>query len=175
MPLQDIELTQPWFLLTALLAIPALLLARRAAGRVVFSSLSVLPARGATWRTRLDWLPDIFIAVAVLALAVALAGPRAGQKDSRIRREGIATAMAIDTSGSMAALDMSEKGVERDRLDAIKQVFERFVLGGAKLAGRPDDAIGLVSFARYADNRSPLTLDHTNLVTAARSLEITRD
>jgi Ca-activated chloride channel family protein len=175
MPLHDIELTQPWFLLASLLAIPALLLARRAAGRVVFSSLAVLPARGASWRTRLDWLPDILIAVAVLALAVALAGPRAGQKDARVRREGIAIAMVIDTSSSMSALDLSEGGVEQDRLEAVKKVFTRFVLGGGKLAGRPDDAIGLVSFARYADTRSPLTLDHANLITAARSLEITRE
>jgi Ca-activated chloride channel family protein len=171
----NVELTQPWFLLAALLAVPALLLARRAAGRVVFSSLAALPARGASWRTRLDWLPDILIAAAVLAMAVALAGPRAGQKDARVRREGIAIAMVVDTSSSMQALDMSEGGVERNRLEAVKQVFERFVLGGDGLAGRPDDAIGLVSFARYADTRSPLTLDHANLITAARNLALVSD
>jgi Ca-activated chloride channel family protein len=170
--LQDVELTQPWFLLAALVAIPALLLARRAAGRVVFSSLAALPARGASWRTRLDWLPDILVAVAVIALAVALAGPRAGQKDARVRREGIAIAMVVDLSSSMQALDLSSGGVEQTRLDAVKKVFERFVLGGDGLAGRSDDAIGLVSFARYADTRSPLTLDHGNLVTAARSLAL---
>jgi Ca-activated chloride channel homolog len=173
--LHDIELTQPWFLLAALLAVPALLLARRAAGRVVFSSLAALPARGASWRTRLDWLPDILIAAAVIALAVALAGPRAGQKDARVRREGIAIAMVVDISGSMQALDLSEGGVEQTRLDAVKKVFERFVLGGKGLPGRADDAIGLVSFARYADTRSPLTLDHANLITAARSLELVTD
>jgi Ca-activated chloride channel homolog len=79
--------------------------------------------------------------------------------------------MAVDVSGSMRALDLSEKNQELTRLDAVKRVFEQFVLGGKKLGGRPDDAIGLVAFARYADTRSPLTLDHGNLVTAARQLD----
>jgi Ca-activated chloride channel family protein len=45
-------------------------------------------------------------------------------------------------------------------------------MGGDGLDGRPDDAIGLVAFDRYADTRSPLTLDHANLVTAARHLDV---
>jgi len=172
----DIELTRPWLLLAALAAVPVLILARRAAGRVVFSSLGALPAaaRG-SWRTRFDWIPDILLATAVIAMAVGLAGPRAGERDARVRREGIAIAMVVDISGSMAALDLAEKGVEQTRLDAVKKVFERFVLGGAGLAGRPDDAVGLVSFAGYADTRSPLTLDHDNLIAAARGLELVRD
>ena len=79
--------------------------------------------------------------------------------------------MAVDVSGSMRALDLSKRNKELTRLDAVKQVFEQFVTGGGKLDGRPDDAIGLVAFARYAETRSPLTLDHGNLVTAARQLD----
>jgi Ca-activated chloride channel family protein len=75
----------------------------------------------------------------------------------------------------MCALDLSDKGHELTRLDAVKQTFERFVLGGDKLGGRPDDAIGLVAFARYADTRSPLTLDHGNLIVAARQLDFARE
>ncbi len=45
------------------------------------------------------------------------------------------------------------------------------MLGGDGLDGREDDAIGLVAFARYADTRSPLTLDHGNLINAARHLD----
>lgn len=166
-----VELVQPWYLLAALAVIPAVWWSHRAAGRVVFSSLDALPV-AATWRTRLAWVPDALVALAVLALCVALAGPRRGQRDSRVRTEGIAIAMVVDISSSMQALDLSEKDRELTRLDAVKRVFEQFVLGGAGLRGRADDAIGLVSFARYADTRSPLTLDHGNLVTAARALEI---
>jgi len=162
-------------LLLALLAIPAYLIAQRSAGRVVFSSLRALPLGGHTWRTRLAWLPDALIALAVVALAVALSGPRAGDQSARVRRDGIAVMMAVDVSGSMRALDLSEHNQELTRLDAVKQTFERFVLGGGKLAGRPDDAIGLVAFASYAETRSPLTLDHGNLAAAAREVGFARD
>ena len=165
------DIQHPFYLLAGLAVIPAVWWAHRAAGRVVFSSIDALPAES-TWRTRLAWVPDALIAIAILSLCIALSGPRKGQRDSRIRSQGIAIAMVVDISGSMRALDLSERDRELTRLDAVKRVFEQFVLGGGGLRGRPDDAIGLVSFARYADTRSPLTLDHGNLVTAARALEI---
>ncbi len=164
-----------WLLLFALLAVPAVWWSRQSTGRVMFSSLRALPAGGHTWRTRLAWVPDALMALAVIGLAIALAGPRSGDQNARIRREGIGIVLAVDVSGSMRALDLSEKNRELTRLDAVKQVFERFVLGGEGLRGREDDAIGLVAFARYAETRSPLTLDHLNLVTAARQLEFARE
>jgi Ca-activated chloride channel family protein len=170
-----VEPTHPWLILTALLALPAYWLARMSAGRVVFSSLRALPLGGRTWRTHLAWLPDALIALGVVALAVALTGPRSGEQSARVRREGIAAMMAIDVSGSMQALDLSERNRELTRLDAVKQSFERFVLGGGNLKGRPDDAIGLIAFASYAETRSPLTLDHGNLVAAARQLSFARN
>jgi Ca-activated chloride channel family protein len=162
-----VEWTHPWAFLLLVLAAPAWLLVARAPGRVLYSSLRVLPGHGHTWRTVLSWIPDACYAAAIVLLVIALAGPRRGQEDARIRREGIAIVMTVDTSSSMAALDLSEGDQERTRLDAVKQVFEEFV------GGRPDDAIGLVSFARYADTRSPLTLDHGNLIVASRMLELT--
>jgi Ca-activated chloride channel homolog len=171
----DVEPTHPWLILVVLLAIPAYVLSRMSAGRVVFSSLRALPLGGETWRTRLAWVPDALTAAAIAALAIALTGPRAGDQSARVRRDGIAIMMAVDVSGSMRALDLSERNNELTRLDAVKQAFERFVLGGGKLGGRPDDAIGLVGFASYAETRSPLTLDHGNLATAARELTFARD
>ena len=168
-----IEFREPLLLLLTLLAVPVFLLARRAPGRVLFSSLTVLPSTHGGWRARLAWLPDALIAVALLALVVALAGPRIGERFSRIEREGIAIMMIVDTSGSMSALDLSTSERERTRLEAVQDVFQEFVLGGPDLAGRPDDAIGLVSFAAYADTATPLTLDHENLVAVARNLAIT--
>ena len=166
--------TEPWFLLAALAVIPVVWWSRRGAGRVTFSSLAALPARATTWRTALAWVPDALVAAGVVCLAIALAGPRRGDENQRIRREGIAMVLAVDISSSMRALDLSDGPREQTRLDAVKRVFEQFVLGGAGLAGRPDDAIGLVSFAGHADTRSPLTLDHGNLVTASRQLEIVK-
>lgn len=170
----EVDLAHSWYLLTALAIVPALWWSRRAAGRVTFSSLDALPD-SSTWRTRFAWLPDALIALAIMSLAVALSGPRTGDRDSKVRAEGIAIMMVVDISGSMQALDLSEPNQEMTRLDAVKQVFERFVLGGEALAGRGDDAVGLVSFAGYADTRSPLTLDHGNLVAAVRALELVSD
>ena len=172
--IRGIEFAQPWFLLALLLAPVAWWWSARSAGRVVFSSLRALPLGGQTWRTRIAWLPDVLIALGVACLAVALAGPRKGDSSSRIHSEGIAIVMAVDVSGSMRALDLTEKGKELTRLDAVKGVFEKFVLGGLGLDGREDDAIGLVAFAHYADTRSPLTLDHGNLATAARQLDFAK-
>jgi len=175
------EIPHPWFLLVALLSLPAFWWSTRSAGRVVFSSLRALPAGGTTWRTELAWLPDALVALAVVAFAVALSGPRKGDRSSRVHDEGIGIVMAVDISGSMRAQDLADAkhpatcnydaATDPTRLGAVKRVFEHFVDGGGGLEGRPDDAIGLVAFARYADTRSPLTLDHANLVTAARQLD----
>jgi Ca-activated chloride channel family protein len=167
----QLELREPWSLLLALLAVPVFLASRRAPGRVLVSSIRALPAaRG--WRTRLSFLPDALLALALVGLAVALAGPRAGDRSTRVHREGIAIVMAVDTSGSMRALDLSSPGEERTRLDAVKAVSRQFVQGGGGLRGRPDDEVGLVTFARYADTRCPLTLDHSQFAAIAEASRI---
>ena len=173
MSLGALELREPLMLLLGLAAVPVYLLLRRAPGRLVFSSFDLLPAAGGGWRTRFAWVPDLVVALAVVGFALALAGPRTGEGFARVEREGIAIAMVVDTSGSMGALDLSTAERERTRLAAVQDVFEQFVLGGGELPGRPDDAIGVVSFAAYADTAAPLTLDHRNVVAVARNLELT--
>ena len=181
MTLFHVQFPHPWFLLLAPVALLAYWWSQRSAGRVIFSSLRALPLGGTTWRTQLAWLPDAMVALAVVAFAIALSGPRKGDESSRVHEEGIGIVMAVDVSGSMHAMDLADSAhpaqcdytPDRDptRLGAVKRVFERFVLGGGKLDGRPDDAIGLVAFAHYADTRSPLTLDHANLIAAMRGLD----
>lgn len=175
MDLGALEFREPVLLVLALLAVPVYLLGRRASGRVVFSSLRLLPRHGGSLRSRLAWLPDAAVALALVALVVSAAGPRVGERFSRVHREGIAIMMVVDVSGSMQALDLSTEDRERTRLEAVQDVFESFVLGGGDLPGRRDDAIGLVRFAGYADTAAPLTLDHENLAAAARNLYIVRD
>lgn len=179
-----LELAQPWALIAVALVVPAIWWSRRGAGRIVFSSLRALPAGGHTWRTRLAWLPDALIGLAVIGLALGLAGPRTGDRSARVRRDGIAIMLAVDVSGSMRAQDLAgaagatcdrSGGEDPTRLGVVKRAFEQFVLGGKSLAGRPDDAIGLVAFADYSETRAPLTLDHGNLVSAARQLEFADD
>ncbi|MDE0056417.1 MAG: VWA domain-containing protein [Gammaproteobacteria bacterium] len=171
----SMEFREPLLLLLAVLAVPLYLLARRAPGRLVFSSLGILPGEAGGWRRRFAWVPDVMLCLALIAMVVALAGPRVGERFSRIHREGIGIMMVVDVSSSMRALDLSTPARERTRLEAVQDVFEAFVLGGGDLAGRPDDAIGLVSFAGFADTAAPLTLDHNNLAAVARDLSTVRD
>lgn len=81
--------------------------------------------------------------------------------------------MVIDKSGSMAALDMSKDGKEEDRLEAVKDVLHEFIRGNGKnLKGRPNDSIGVVSFATYPDSDCPLTLDHVTLMSLIDSVQM---
>ena len=53
------------------------------------------------------------------------------------------------------------EGAQLNRLEVVKKIFREFILGNGKdLAGRPNDLIGMVAFARYADTLCPLTLSH---------------
>lgn len=169
-----IGVREPLFLLICLLAIPVFFLTRMTVGRLRFSSLKLLPQQGSTLRASLVWLPDFLVALSVVVFGVALAGPRLEGGSTRVQREGIAIMMAVDISGSMKALDLSQGGVEETRLDVVKSVFKEFVKGNPEdgLEGRADDAIGVVSFAGHADAACPLTLDHGNLLSVVSDLEI---
>src|SRR5262249_3255124 len=107
--------------------------------------------------------------VALLGLTVAAARPQKADESTRQFAEGVAIQLVIDTSRSMEDVDLSPPGLPKDRqmsrLDVIKDVVKRFISGDEKrkLPGRPNDLIGLVRFARYADSVCPLTLDHENL------------
>ena len=168
----DLELRDPFFLLAALLAPLVYWLARRLPGTVIYSSLDLVERASRSLRARLAFLPALGLALAALLLALALAGPRTGDATNKVSREGIAISVVVDRSGSMQARDFVEGDVSVDRLQAVKQVFRDFVLGSDSRAGRPDDLIGLVAFARYADGLCPLTLDHGNLLAILDQLEI---
>lgn len=166
------EFSDPLFLL-GLLFVPVVFLranARPAAVR--WSSLGLVETRGRSLRARLVWLPAALLALATACLALALAGPRTGDAVSLVKRDGIAIAMVVDRSGSMEARDFVRDDRSVSRLDVVKRIFRDFVLGdGDAGAGRPDDLIGLIAFARYADGLAPLTLDHGNLVAILDELE----
>ena len=167
------ELRDPWLLFAILLAPLAYLLARRISSSLQFSSLATADQSPRSWRVRLVILPPLLNAAAVALLAFALAGPRTPDEQTKVYRQGIAIMMAIDRSGSMQARDLVRNDVAVNRLEVVKQVFEQFVFGdGDSGNGRPDDLIGLVTFAAYADSLCPLTLDHGNLVSMSKETEI---
>jgi Ca-activated chloride channel family protein len=78
--------------------------------------------------------------------------------------------MLVDKSSSMLAQDFEIAGTRSNRLEAVKRVGAEFIAGGDELSGRPNDLIGLVSFAGNADSLSPMTLDHAHLLNALGDL-----
>src|SRR5262249_8715061 len=106
---------------------------------------------------------------ALLALIVALAGPRWPDPGSRIPTEGIAIVLVVDVSGSMAERDFTWHGEPVRRIDAVKRALRLFIEGGdgpdsQHLEGRRTDLLGLVTFATVPESVCPLTLSHTVLV-----------
>ena len=169
------ELRDPFFLFVGLLAPLVIWLAIRGGGRLSYSSVRLFDHTQRSLRHRLSWLPALLLGLACLLLGVAFAGPRVGDATTEVHREGIAVLIAVDVSGSMDARDFVRGNMGVSRLDAVKEIVSRFVIGDGELSGRPDDLIGLVVFARYADAICPLTLDHLNLDHILDQVEINVD
>jgi Ca-activated chloride channel homolog len=80
---------------------------------------------------------------------------------ARLRRtsDAIAIQIVVDISGSMEALDLSERtpaGMRyRSRLDVVKETFARFCGEAARRPDRPGHVRRLCLHARPADHRSP--------------------
>jgi Ca-activated chloride channel family protein len=102
-------------------------------------------------------------------LILALAGPRWPDAGSRLPAEGIAIAMVLDVSGSMAELDFTWQEEKISRLEAARRAFRLFVEGGTgpggeHLTGRPNDLLSLVAFGTRPESVCPLTLNHAVLL-----------
>ena len=139
-----------------------------------FSSLGNARAAGGSIKRRLALLPLALRLVAIFLLVVALARPQMGREKVKDVTKGIAIEMVLDRSGSMGA-EMEYGGMRLNRLEVVKRVFEEFVTGnGAELDGRPNDLIGMISFARYADTMAPLTLGHGALIRFLDSIDLVK-
>ncbi len=111
-------------------------------------------------RQRLALLPVVIRVLVLICIITALARPQTGRVKVNDISKGIAIEMVVDRSGSMKS-EMEYRGKKMTRLDVVKQVFMSFALGNGKdLPGRPNDLIGMISFARYPDTNCPLTLAH---------------
>jgi len=164
----------PWVWALLLLALlPALwvLWRRRRPAAIRFSDLSGVrsvatlrtPDKSERSRRARLVLPALRM-VALACLIVAVARPQRPDESRAVYAEGIAIQMVVDTSSSMRDTDLSPPDREMTRLDVVKDVFRRFVLGEGKLPGRPNDLIGMIRFALYPDSVCPLTLDHAALM-----------
>lgn len=154
----------PWILLLLPLTLAAL--RERPLAAITVSGLAV-------WRNvppspRLRWLSRVRLlrAVAVALLITACAGPQMERQIGEETRQGVAIQLLVDISSSMDQSLAAGDGVRMSRLEAVKRVVEQFI------RHRPDDLIGLVTFARYADTLSPLTYGHEALVEIVHGLAI---
>ncbi len=142
---------------------------------VIFSGVGALEAAGSSWAVRLRWIVPALRTLALALLVVCVARPQVANQRTRVVTEGIAIQLVVDRSGSMLAEDFKLDGKAVSRLAAIRKVVEDFVAGGAGLPGRPDDLIGLITFATWADSLCPLTLDHAHLIEAVRQTKVSPD
>ncbi len=155
--LLGIELQAPHALWLALMvSVAALARALRGPPTVDFVPFGLFsgPARfPKSWRVQLAPLPTALACAGLLVLCVALARPAQRMIAPRVSL-GVDIMLVLDVSSSMAEEDL-ERG--QNRLDAAREAALAFV------RARPDDRIGLMSFARYADLVVPLTRDHRAL------------
>lgn len=162
-------------LLWALPPVAALLVLnwRRRQQSVPFSSLALLQQFTDTSRLRWRRFPELLRALAILTLLVACAGPQVATTREQRTRQGIAIELLVDTSSSMDMTIASENSQSFTRFEAVQQVLTKFITGdGEALTGRPEDLLGLITFARYADTACPLTPAHDALVDIVQHLEI---
>lgn len=113
-----------------------------------------------------QFLPEVVRFLALSLVIFALARPQMVDEPEKKNSEGLDIVLAIDTSGSMQALDFKIGGEARDRLYVVKEVISDFI------AQRNDDRIGLVVFGSEAFTQSPLTLDHELLFNLMEHIEI---
>lgn len=149
------QIAEPLWLLAALpatLGLAGLFLfaERRSWARLRRFAESGLIARltGSHSRRRL-WIKNSLLLATVLLLFLSLARPQLGAVWEKAETRGIDVMIALDTSQSMLAEDISPNRLERSKL-AILDLLES-VKG---------DRVGLIAFAGNAFLQCPLTLDY---------------
>jgi Ca-activated chloride channel family protein len=174
-----VQFTHPSYLWLTL-AVPPLVWwwLRRRGGALRHPAADLLGGLSSRRARLARWGGALLRGTALLALAVAAAGPRVPDLHTRIDTEGIALVMLVDISGSMAERDFDWNGLPVSRLEAVKRVFELFLTGTARdtpdgtplppvaadFRGRATDLVGLVTFASRPETRCPLTLSHSVLL-----------
>lgn len=160
------ELQHPiWLALLVLLPLVAWRRWGRRAAPVRWTSLIVVGG-GRSWRTLLAPVVPVLELLGLALLILALARPQLTQRETVVESDGIDIMLALDTSGSMDALDFTIGIQEASRLTVARRVMAEFI------QSRPHDRLGLVVFGEEAFTQVPLTLDHDTLLSFLRLVEI---
>ncbi|EKD42546.1 MAG: hypothetical protein ACD_73C00111G0004 [uncultured bacterium] len=158
----------PWILFLLLLIPVILLLARyyKKNTTLPVSSLDLFQGISPSFKQKSEFVLTWMRVLALALIIIALARPQSGYKFTESISEGIDIMLAIDTSGSMKALDFQMKGDESNRLDVIKNVVSNFI------AKRKYDRTGIVVFGEEAFTQCPLTMDTEILSQLVKRLKI---
>ncbi|MBN1671265.1 MAG: VWA domain-containing protein [Kiritimatiellae bacterium] len=142
--------------LALLLLVPVLVrwkYGRRTQG-AAFSDVASLAGVPRSWASLCRHLLPLAYALALGALVVALARPRAPLAAAVSRQPVVDIMLAVDVSGSMKTEDFLRGETRISRLNAAVGVLRDFI------AARREDRIGVVVFAAFPYTLAPLTLDH---------------
>lgn len=142
---------------------------RRFRPALLFSNVDPLRVGGDQRSRWLLTIPLVLRAIALVMLVFALARPQQPLAERRAYVEGIDIMLAVDTSGSMRALDLDDNPdltKRATRLEVARDVIRKFV------RSRTNDQIGMVVFGEVAFTQCPLTLDHGVFDTFTQSLEV---
>jgi Ca-activated chloride channel family protein len=124
-----IRFANPFFFVAAA-AIPAAVFyhrRRQLSPCLRVSGMSAVTDIGRSFFVRMGWFVTFLKYAALCLLIVALARPQWGSRQVSIKTGGINIILAVDLSGSMAALDFREKGRIVNRLQAVKSVIQNFI------------------------------------------------
>ncbi|MBN1435889.1 MAG: VWA domain-containing protein [Sedimentisphaerales bacterium] len=156
----------PWMFLLLLLVpvVGYFMFAGRRRARLKFSYVGLVEKVG--WSARVKMRPLlVFMRLgAMVLLIIALARPQQGVSETRVTTHGALLELVVDHSGSMQRPMAYAGNRQMSRLDVVKDVLRDFVRGGDGFGGRPNDLLGLIAFARYADTLCPLVHAHDALL-----------
>ena len=161
------QFEDPWLLLFMLmLPYMALKGKKKQQATINYSSIGTLQSIRTAQADFLSGLPLILRIFSVMLLILALARPQEGHKSQEILSVGVDIMLALDTSGSMQALDFIKNEKRDTRLAMVKDVVSKFI------ENRPNDRIGMVVFGSEAYTQCPLTLDQGILQSFLSKLDI---
>ena len=161
------QFEDPWLLLFMLM-LPYIFFKgkRKQQATINYSSIGTLQSIRTAQVDFFSALPLILRILSVILLILALARPQEGHKSQEILSVGVDIMLALDTSGSMQALDFIKNEKRDTRLAMVKDVVSKFI------ENRPNDRIGMVVFGSEAYTQCPLTLDQGILQSFLSKLDI---
>jgi|TARA_B110000037_G_scaffold222149_1_gene295826 Ca-activated chloride channel family protein len=165
-------LAEPWWLLL-LLAIPCLMFLgyrQGTRGWILYPTLRVLGTLGWKSKDKPFRFAPLILPLMLVPAIVGLARPQEAKSRTSRTASGIDILIALDVSYSMSTADFFESsGLMRRperRIEAAKKIINEFI------KRRPDDRIGIVSFAARPYTVAPITLDHQILEHTLRDLAL---